>query len=210
MKGEYMKSAYIFIACLWFLLITLLCCIGDTDEYNNNATELNSSNYIEYSTADVYCTDVEESAAETTEIITTQVAATQAAATKVETTQAETTQPYAKYYTENDIIMVAKTIYGEAGSYHISREDKAKVAWTICNRVDDSRWPNSISAVITQPCQFYGYSANHPVTNECYEIAEDVLTRWSLEKQGVDVYREASRYITAFYGDGQYNYFYEY
>lgn len=206
MKGEYMKSAYIFIACLWFLLVVLLCCVGDGDaceyEYESSATELSSSNYCEYNTADIYHTGAEES--------DTIVNATQAATTQAATTQAETTQPYAKYYTENDIIMVAKTIYGEAGSYTISREDKAKVAWTICNRVDDSRWPNSISAVITQPCQFYGYSANHPVTNECYEIAEDVLTRWSLEKQGVDVYREASRYITAFYGDGQYNYFYEY
>jgi hypothetical protein len=137
-------------------------------------------------------------------------------------TTKETTQPYVDiitdeipegyemYYTEDDIIIVAKTIYGEAGSYWINRRDKAKVAWTICNRVDDYRYPNSIARVVQQPDQFHGYSSTLPVTDECYEIAKDVLTRWSLEKQGVDVYREVSKATTAFYGNGYENFFYEY
>ena len=117
---------------------------------------------------------------------------------------------YEMYFTENDVRMIAKTIYGEAGSSWISRADKAKVAWTILNRVDDPRWPNTISGVITQPNQFHGYISSYSVTDYCYDIALDVLTRWSLEKQGVEIYREAAKNITAFYGDGRNNHFYVY
>lgn len=127
-----------------------------------------------------------------------------------ETTTEVSGKEYEMYFTNEDIRMVAKTIYGEAGSYWISRADKAKVAWTILNRVDSPRWPNTISAVITQPDQFHGYNASYPVTTECYEIAKDVLTRWSMEKQGVEIYREAAKNITAFYGDGRNNHFYVY
>lgn len=125
-----------------------------------------------------------------------------------ETTTEASEKEYEMYFTNEDIRMVAKTIYGEAGSYWISRADKAKVAWTILNRVDSPRWPNTISAVITQPNQFYGYNDNYPVTTECYEIAKDVLTRWSMERQGIEIYREAAKNITAFYGDGRNNHFY--
>lgn len=144
--------------------------------------------------------------------LTSVVSTTKKAEETTKKTAAENTETegYEMYFTSEDVQMVAKTIYGEAGSSWISRADKAKVAWTILNRVDDSRWPNTISAVITQPYQFYGYKSNHPVTAECREIAEDVLIRWSMEKQGVEVYREAAKNITAFYGDGRNNHFYVY
>lgn len=119
------------------------------------------------------------------------------------------TEGYEMYFTEKDVRMVAKTIYGEAGSYWISRENKAKVAWVILNRVDDPNYPNTIAGVITAPNQFHGYISSYPVTELCYEIAKDVLTRWSMEKQGADVYRELPRNINAFYGDGRQNHFYE-
>lgn len=125
------------------------------------------------------------------------------------TTEPETTQvAYEMYFTLEDVEMVAKTIYGEAGSSWITREDKACVAWVICNRVDDYRWANTIAGVITSPKQFYGYRASNPVTDECRDIALDVLTRWSLEKQGVDINREISSDINSFYGDGRSNHFY--
>lgn len=119
------------------------------------------------------------------------------------------TEGYEMYFTESDVRMVAKTIYGEAGSSWISREDKAKVAWVILNRVDDPNYPNTIRGVITAPNQFHGYISSYPVTELCYEIAKDVLTRWSMEKQGANVYRELPRNINAFYGDGRQNHFYE-
>lgn len=119
------------------------------------------------------------------------------------------TEGYETYFTESDVRMVAKTIYGEARSSQISRENKAKVAWVILNRVDDPKFPNTIAGVITAPNQFHGYISSYPVTDLCYEIAKDVLTRWSMEKQGANVYRELPRNINAFYGDGRQNHFYE-
>ena len=126
-----------------------------------------------------------------------------------EATTLETTDvSYEMYFTLEDVEMVAKTIYGEAGSSWIPKEDKACVAWVICNRVDDPRWADTIAGVVTSPKQFYGYKATNPVTDECRDIAIDVLTRWSLEKQGVDVKREVSSDINSFYGDGRSNHFY--
>lgn len=130
-------------------------------------------------------------------------------ATTEATTEPETTQvAYEMYFTLEDVEMVAKTIYGEAGSSWITKDEKACVAWVICNRVDDPRWGNTIAGVITAPGQFYGYRARNPVTDECRDIAIDVLTRWSLEKQGVAIERELSPAINSFYGDGRRNHFY--
>lgn len=114
------------------------------------------------------------------------------------------------YFTVHDIVLVAKTIYGEAGADWITYQEKACVAWIICNRVDSPRWENSIEEIVTAENQFHGYSEFHPVTKECYRVAEDVLTRWALYKLGYDVYRELEPEYTAFYGDGKVNYFYEY
>lgn len=116
---------------------------------------------------------------------------------------------YQMYFTDSDVRMIAKTIYGEAGSSWISRENKAKVAWVILNRVDDPNFPSTIAGVVTAPNQFHGYISSYPVTDLCYEIAKDVLTRWSMEKQGANIYRELPRNINAFYGDGRQNHFYE-
>lgn len=116
---------------------------------------------------------------------------------------------YSKF-TERDVILVAKTIYGEAGSDWITYEEKACVAWVICNRVDDPRWPDTIEEVVTADNQFHGYSERHTVTDECYSVAKDVLIRWSLENLGYTVERELGPTVTAFYGDGVDNHFYEY
>ena len=62
--------------------------------------------------------------------------------------------------------------------------------WCVLNRVDDSRFPDTIQGVLSQPSQFHGYSPDFPVWDELKEVALDVLTRWSLEKQGADVARE--------------------
>ena len=113
-------------------------------------------------------------------------------------------------FTEHDVILIAKTIYGEAGSDWISYEEKACVAWVILNRVDDPRWPNTVEEVVTAENQFHGYSEYHAITYECYGVAKDVLIRWSLEKMGYCVKRELAPTMTAFYGDGHANHFYEY
>ena len=114
---------------------------------------------------------------------------------------------YKMYYTDADVVAVAKMLYGESRGCSIDNQQKA--VWCVLNRVDDERYPNSIIAVLSQSGQFHGYSPNHPVWDELTAVAEDVLTRWSLEKQGVAVNRELPKSYLYFTGTGRENVFRE-
>lgn len=95
---------------------------------------------------------------------------------------------YEMYFTEADVIALAQMLYGEARGCTV--DNQMKCVWCVLNRVDDARFPDTIQGVLSQPSQFHGYSPNFPVWDELKEVARDVLTRWSLEKQGVIVERE--------------------
>lgn len=95
---------------------------------------------------------------------------------------------YEMYFTEADVIALAQMLYGEARGCTV--DNQMKCVWCVLNRVDDARFPDTIQGVLSQPSQFHGYSPNFPVWDELKEVARDVLTRWSLEKQGVTVERE--------------------
>ena len=95
---------------------------------------------------------------------------------------------YEMYFTEADVIALAQMLYGEARGCTV--DNQMKCVWCVLNRVDDPRFPDTIQGVLSQPSQFHGYSPNFPVWDELKEVARDVLTRWSLEKQGVTVERE--------------------
>lgn len=114
---------------------------------------------------------------------------------------------YEMYFSEDDVIAVAKMLWGEARGCVLDNQQKA--VWCVLNRVDDPRFPDTIQSVLSQPSQFYGYSPNFPVTDELYAVALDVLTRWSLEKQGVTVERELPNTYLWFTGDGVQNWFRE-
>ena len=114
---------------------------------------------------------------------------------------------YEMYFTEDDVAEVAKMLWGEARG--CARDNQVKCAWVVCNRVDDERFPDTIQGVLKQPLQFHGYDPNYPVTSELYDVAFDVLTRWSYEKQGVPVRRELPSTYLWFTGDGKQNYFRE-
>ena len=107
---------------------------------------------------------------------------------------------------ENEIIMISKVIYREAGGIS-DFSHRAAVAWCILNRVDSEKYGNSIEEVITSPYQF-AWIENTPVEEDNYNIAKDVVTRWILEKKGIE---EVGRVLPSdyyfFIGDGQYNYF---
>ena len=90
-------------------------------------------------------------------------------------------EPITMYYTEEDVIMVAKVLYNECRGNTINTMEKACVVWTILNRVDDG-W-GTISEVITEPKQF-AYSHGTPVWDNLYIIAKDVLERWNAEQNG--------------------------
>lgn len=103
---------------------------------------------------------------------------------------------------------IAKTLYGEARG--CSATEQAVVAWCILNRVDDGSglWPDDIIGVVTQEYQFAGYSPEHPVLPELYDLALDVLERWKREKAGEDdVGRVLPEDYCYFHGDGKHNYF---
>lgn len=108
-------------------------------------------------------------------------------------------------FTEEDVVMVAKTLYGECRG--CPAEEQAQVVWCILNRVDDPRFPDTISGVITQPYQFHGYSSSFPVWDNLADVARDVLTRWSCEKQGIAVERELAPEYVFFTGNGTQNIF---
>ena len=104
--------------------------------------------------------------------------------------------------------VLAKTVYGEARG--CSTTEQAAVIWCVLNRVDDecAFWPDDIIGVATQPEQFHGYYAGHPVTQEHYELALDVIDRWQREKNGeADVGRVLPPEYLYFHGDGKHNHF---
>lgn len=114
---------------------------------------------------------------------------------------------YEMYFTEDDVEAVAKMLWGEARG--CSQDNQIKCVWVVLNRVDDERFPDTIQGVLSQPSQFHGFSESYPVTDELYDVAFDVLTRWSYEKQGVPVRRELPSSFLWFTGDGVTNHFRE-
>ena len=114
---------------------------------------------------------------------------------------------YDVYFTEDDVVAVAKMLWGEARG--CTRDNQAMAVWCVLNRVDDPRFPDTILGVLSQPNQFHGYSPDFPVTDELYAVALDVLTRWSMEKQGVTVERELPNTYLWFTGDSVQNHFRE-
>ena len=111
------------------------------------------------------------------------------------------------YFSEDDVIAMAKMLWGEARG--CTRDNQAMAVWCVLNRVDDPRFPDTIQGVLSQPSQFHGYSPDFPVWDELKEVARDVLTRWSLEKQGVTVERELPNTYLWFTGYNGSNHFRE-
>lgn len=114
---------------------------------------------------------------------------------------------YEMYFTEADVIALAQMLYGEARGCTVNNQ--MKCVWCVLNRVDDPRFPDTIIGVVSAPGQFYGYSPSFPVWDNLYAVALDVLTRWSMEKQGADVPRELDASFVWFTGNGVENVFRE-
>ncbi len=114
-----------------------------------------------------------------------------------------------KLYTDRDVEVVAKTVYGEALVTQSDME-MAAVVWCILNRVDSEGYGcgESIEYVTTFPDQFHGYSPENPVTDHIKQLVIDVFERWSAEKNGEeDVGRVLPKEYIYFWGDGGHNYF---
>lgn len=112
---------------------------------------------------------------------------------------------YEMYFTEADVTALAQMLYGEARGCTV--DNQRKCVWCVLNRVDDARFPDTIIGVVSQSGQFYGYSPQFPVWDELRAVARDVLTRWSMEKQGAAVARELPSTHLWFTGTGSENVF---
>lgn len=112
---------------------------------------------------------------------------------------------YKMYFTEADVIALAQMLYGEARGCSLLNQQQC--VWCVLNRVDDARFPDNIIGVVSQPGQFYGYSADFPVWDNLYAVALDVVQRWAAEKQGAEVARELGNEYLWFTGDGVKNWF---
>jgi hypothetical protein len=112
---------------------------------------------------------------------------------------------YEMYFTEADGIALAQMLYGEARGCTLLNQQQC--VWCVLNRVDDARFPDSIIGVVSQPGQFYGYSADFPVWDNLYAVALDVVQRWAAEKQGAEVVRELGSEYLWFTGDSVENHF---
>lgn len=127
-------------------------------------------------------------------------------------TQQVTEQPKeetetAPLYTDREVELIAKTVYGEALVTQSDME-MAAVAWCILNRVDSPKYPDTIEEVVTQRRQFHGYSEEHPVIPRVENLVRDVLDRWYAEKNGdTDCGRVLPKDYIYFEGDGRHNHY---
>lgn len=70
----------------------------------------------------------------------------------------------------------ARVLYGTA--LHHSEDAQRAVVWCIINRVESSLYPDTIEAVCEQESQWMGYSAENPVIESLYKIADEVISGW--------------------------------
>lgn len=79
-------------------------------------------------------------------------------------------------YTERDIEMLAKMVWGEARG--CTKEEQALCVWTVINRLEAGCFGDTLEEVLTTPRQFVGYKSKHPVTDEIRTVVEDALAAW--------------------------------
>jgi len=64
-------------------------------------------------------------------------------------------------YTFEDLMLLSKIIYAEAGSVWLSDEWKMCVGEVVLNRVASPEFPNTIKEVLEQPGQYYGANSRY-------------------------------------------------
>lgn len=77
---------------------------------------------------------------------------------------------------EAEVVALAQTLYGECRG--CSELQQMAVCWCVFNRVDDSRFPDTIIGVVSAPLQLQGYSSSNPVWDNLYDIAYSCMVDW--------------------------------
>lgn len=84
-----------------------------------------------------------------------------------------------KHISFEDLYLLSKIIYAEAGSDWLSDEWKMSVGEVVLNRRDSSLFPDRIADVLNQPGQYYGagstYFNNLQPSRRCVELAQRLL-----------------------------------
>lgn len=96
-----------------------------------------------------------------------------------------------------DFTLLCEIVEHEAGSDRIGTWDKACVAAGVMNRVKDSRFPDTVYGVLTQPKQFEGY---YPGCTSYRQGAIDAVNYYLSHPDEFGT-------INSWYGDGYRNYF---
>jgi hypothetical protein len=162
----------------------------DTDEFSNPpptevstscaTTSTTTSTTTNSTTSTTTTSTTTTTLTEETTLITQQVTENQTIAIPTETVPVESdsvVEVNSTYpITEYERILLCNIVANESGSDWISIYDKACVVACVINRVNDSRFPNSIEEVLTQPYQFSGYYASdcyYPtVTDACIQAVD--------------------------------------
>lgn len=116
--------------------------------------------------------------------------------------------PVPMLVTDEEIVMIAKTIYAEARGIY-DQAEQAAIAWCVLNRAD--AWGMTPTAVMLQPNQV-AYTPGAPTVDDygrdLVELARDVAERWSREHAGeTDVGRVLPAGYLWYWGDGARNWF---
>lgn len=83
--------------------------------------------------------------------------------------------------TESEVYILAQALAGECYVYDL--QDQRNACMVLLNRVDDSRWPSTLEAVIKQT-GIYGYSPSNVPAQAYLESAQQALDDWYCLKAG--------------------------
>lgn len=111
-------------------------------------------------------------------------------------------------FTDEEITIAAKTVWGEARGVE-SQMEQAAVVWCALNRYDKNG--DSLARIFTAPHQFHYDETFHTVDDygrDLIALATDVVSRWEREKNGeTNVGRVLPSEYIYFRGDGSHNNF---
>ena len=107
-----------------------------------------------------------------------------------------------KKYTDEELDLLSRVVYAEAGSNWLTDEHQKAVASVVINRKNDNRFPNTIKEVVYQKGQYgcvYNGMINQPPDQRAYDNAKYVLENgvtipsdvvWQAQfKQGKGLYK---------------------
>ena len=106
----------------------------------------------------------------------TTTAAAEAQQTSDPVTEPEPVTETEPRYSDREIDILAKMVWGEARG--CAPDEQRLVVWTVFQRVEDDRFPDTIEAVITAKGQFYGYKTKHPVDPDIRDLCVTEFDKW--------------------------------